>query len=156
MCLYIGEHPKQKTAKENIKCYKVLAAYPTYEKGKIDEKAETRYFTPYQNMQYYLGETIRENGRVKREYEDGYCGYADPMPKISGGCLHTFAKLDQAISFANHRYPMYTIHQEWVVVECIIPKGTKYYEGLTGPRNPKSSYASKVLYVTDNIVYKTY
>lgn len=152
MCLYIGEHPKQKTAKENIKCYKVLAAYPTYEKGKIIEEVETKYFTPYQNTQYYLGETIREEGRVKRGYEDEFRS----LPTISGGCLHTFAKLDQAISFANHRYPMYTIHQEWVVVECIIPKGTKYYEGMTGPRNPKSSYASKVLHVTDNIVHKTY
>ena len=151
MCLYIAEHPKQKTAKEDIKCYKVLAAYPHYEKGKIIE-GKTKYVSPYRNMQYYLGETIRERGRVKREYEDGF---AD-LPMISGGCLHTFTNLDQAIDFADNRYPSYNIHREWAVVECIIPKGTKYYEGMTGGPNPRSSYASKVLRVTDKIVYKTY
>ena len=152
MCLYITEHPKQMTAKEDIKCYKVLEAYPTYDKGKIIE-GETIYISPYQDMQYYLGGTIREESRVKREYEDEF----GELPMISEGCLHTFTNLDQAIDFVKQRrYPLYPVHQEWVVVECIIPKGTKYYEGVTGVPNPRSSYASKVLYVTDNIAYKTY
>ena len=152
MCLYIAEHPKQITAKDDIKCYKVLAAYPTYEKGKINE-SKTIYESPYQNMQYYLGETIRESGRVKKGYD---YGYYDPVPMITRGCLHTFVNLDQAIDFTDRRWPHYSIHREWVVVECIIPKGTKYYEGMAGIQNPRSSYASKVLHVTDKIVYKTY
>jgi len=152
MCLNIAGHPKQMTAKEDIKCYKVLAAYPTYENGKINEDVEVMYYSPYQNTQYYLGETIREKGRAKREYD---YGYLRPFPTIGEGCLHTFINLEHAIDFANHRYPVYTIHREWVVVECIIPKGTKYYEGVTNPPHSMPSYASKVLRITDKVVYET-
>ena len=110
MCLYIGNYDVSVIADEDITVYKILRK--TYANG--------HYLSPYQNFGYELGKE-NQSKLVRIEYESG-------KTVIEEG-LHTFVRRDEAqcnITLSGRH------SEEYVIVECIIPKGSRYYVGKWG------------------------
>lgn len=131
MCLHVKEK-EALVAEKDIICYKVLEEY------------NGNFITPYQgtpvSKKALSGKvSFKARGRVmfkaaiwKTEVAER--GYVNTMDK---GCIHTFAKMDVAKFYAERN------KQCKRVFECIIPAGTKYYEGYFDGWSDRVSYASK-------------
>lgn len=141
MCLFT-EQRKMQTATEDIICYKVLIYY----------KPTNKFFTPRQRFEWNVAEkqNITNDEKVdisKINSESNYWNnelYGKYL--VCGGVFHTFKELNPvirtiSISSYNDKYVL-------AYATCIIPKGTKYYYGLTygfSPFQLEESYASKKL-----------
>lgn len=151
MCLYLNslnkEDNKVKTATEDIVCWKVL-----------EKTGDNVYRSPYEHYPYKLNTTIKDDGNRVQNIEK----------KIYGGCFHTYMNMEdafQSMTMSNNEvdhirkrwpgkgYPRFNCYYS-VVVKCIIPKGTKYYEGtFKNEQNDLArSYASKRLKVTNEVM----
>lgn len=138
MCLVITKFNKLKVAQEDIKCYKIL-----YKSVHSD-----MYYAPYQNFIYMLGETYFTNMSVS--YDCNIYGlsffkfmlyyFFNNLLDIKGvnQGFHSYVNLKNAIKERNEDLN----HEELVICECIIPKGSKYYKG---------TYMHYNGYVSDNI-----
>ncbi len=142
MCLYLRKNYRIQTAKKDIPCYKVI-----YKRG------EKEYLSVFQMHKVSLG----------KEYS------TDPIRAINKSnirtvekAFHSFASKKDAIIFSRKlkwTNPVTTI--KVLVIETIIPKGTKYYEGtfdyIDDINNYKKisvpSYASQKIIYTKNIVF---
>ena len=121
MCL-ITKNAIPLTAKDDIVCYKVLAKYGG------------AYKTPFKLM--HVDDDIIEGKKnlVAEGMEDirGWtvCGLRRPSRyEINGGFIHCYTDHESAIERADFSVPKYEPFVEMFVFECIIPKGTTYYEG---------------------------
>lgn len=153
MCLHTKNEIK--TADKDIKCYKVLQSIdgvrfeiPSYRYMTEKEKG-TEYLTPYRYYPMNLGETYTDE-------EDFYSPYRDTngIADIGGDYFHSFATIAAAVEAIGDCEMLGAI-----VVECVIPKGTKYYEGCMyysqANNGEVHTYASKTLSLTNTIVAKT-
>lgn len=123
MCLTIKSWlmPKVKIAETDIYCYKYVHQF------------DTDLRTPYYGALVEMGKTYKSKLIC---YTGGYRKYfwSKRHYYVDHG-LHTFAKLESANNKASYGD---------VVVECIIPKGAKYYVGIF----TSTSYASdKLTYI---------
>ena len=144
MCLELKKgNSKVKIAEEDIVCWKWLRLHKN---GKL--------FSPYQCNRYYLNDRMKDDVRVNKNATDSRG--EDITHTLDRGCFHTFKHYDDA-KFASGDSTW-----EWssilsstfnLVVKCIIPKGSKYYEGdfCLFRCEPMESYASKELKITDEI-----
>ena len=170
MCLIIDEqNVKMKIANEDIVCYKLVKkverVYINHVKW-IEEKLlfsnktpltyyKTVFVSPYYN-EIYEPNTVKVNKtriqkrKVKRHEHD---------PKIwiiGGGVFHTFKDVKSAkkyyvesgIAFLNFKNK----EEQYLILKCFIPKGTKYYDGKIDWHETYYSYASKSLKITDEIM----
>ena len=118
MCLYIREAEKYgKIATEDIKCYKVLRSYRS-----------SAYWTPLQLCSVRLGERVEAIGEIDTYVVD------DRNIGIGRGVIHTFATLEGAKEFltehANDYFLYVNEENDYIIVPCIIPKGTKFLRGF--------------------------
>lgn len=100
MCLILQEGARKKTATEDMIVYKVISLY-----------CDGSYVTPYQYASVKLGETYTSELRKEKN---------DSIVEIG---IHSFKNLVDARNEKNY----WDDPQE--IVKCIIPKGSKYYEG---------------------------
>lgn len=131
MCLHVKEK-KTLVAEKDIICYKVL-----------EKEDNGEFITPFQrtlvSKKALLGEvSFKAHGRVRFTPTYWYTevserGYIERMDE---GCIHTFAKMNVAKLYAK-------VNKGRKVFECIIPAGTKYYEGYFDGWSDRVSYASK-------------
>lgn len=113
MCLIVRKDATALIAEEDIICYKIL-----------EKKDEDEYITPYRYVAVDMGSKILEaEGEVNIES-------CKKVGRIEGGVIHTFAFLEEACCEVLASECTVNI---WKVFKCIIPKGTKYYEGKFGP-----------------------
>lgn len=141
MCLFLKKDKDTiKQAKKDIPCYKVLSCYGTHQLR-----------TPFMGDFVDYGLTVKALGENKgpKEFSDWEEGSLKFSRKLMGeGFIHTFKTIEDAdITLMSHDYPIY--HP--VLVKCVIPKGTWYYEGefeYTG----SASYASQSLRYGKRIV----
>lgn len=147
MCLAVNKTKRVKVAKEDIICYKVIK--------RIGKGVGLRYETPYRDQPIQL-RTLYDESNNPMVVEHS-CGFiqdwnGDEYKSIHGNAFHSFAKLKDAKWEANDwgtgdDYNM-------IVVECIIPKGTKYYKGFHGIYNtsidgyPEGYASEKILYTS--------
>ena len=140
MCLELKKkNSRVKTAKKDIICWKWLRLHKD---GKL--------LSPYRYKRYYLNDKMKDDVRVRKNAIDSRGEVI--MYTLDQGCFHTFKHYDDA------KFVSATSSWNWdstfsLVVKCIIPKGSKYYEGdfcLFGCE-PMESYASKELKITDEI-----
>lgn len=142
MC-WSGSNQSRKTAMKNIVCYKIL---------KKDKKEDDKYFSYYYDFQYKFGE-LYENSlyfypmRHVRDNEsiiminDGFHSYdyISIFEKIRAFTntigFAVFYKTINSGIYYKHNYML-------SLVECIIPKGSIYYENEYG------------LLVSDRIIVK--
>lgn len=134
MCLIIRKNAKVKTAKKDIVCYKV-----------VEKRVKSGYVTPFFNMPISIGEEYGDASLKKKityfsiVVEEGY---------------HSLKTFEDAMDYTAM---LMLAHQfcSFAIVKCVIPKGAKYYDGMTentiGKR--KNGYASdKIRYV--EVVYE--
>ena len=145
MCLFLKkENELINLAKKDIPCYKLLS------RRKSDD-GTTHLRTPFMQDEVDYGITVKAKGEhgTTIEFSDWEEGRFEFSRKLMGeGFIHTFKTIEDAdITLLSHDYAIYNP----VLVKCVIPKGTWYYEGefeYTG----SVSYASKSLRYGKRIV----
>jgi len=126
-----------KIAKKDILCYKIAKQVS---KGEL-----IRYKAPYQieNHYYELNSTqVAVNFKdcsIDRRIFHGY---------------HSFRNW-KSVKKEMLYWELYRIYHKMVVIECIIPKSTRYYKGRFEPDTLKC-FASEKLRFTNNISYHSY
>ena len=118
MCLYT-HNMIANVADEDIVCYKIM-------KTSLDE--EKGYFSPYMDTMWEIGKEYNHDSLNYEELPLHY-GRSSGEYAFSVGYYHSFKNITDAIAhtnLANHRMTFGSI---CVVMKCVIPKGTEYYEG---------------------------
>lgn len=136
MCLYITKDAKLKHAVKDIVCYKVVKRYTTFLGKQI-------LFTPYTQSPLTDAQLSGKEDFCsfdKDEIEESKIG---PGYEVSKGFIHTCINLESA-RWLSRLLSLGLIYGEDIVVyKCIIPKGTRYYEGKWALSPQRESYASK-------------
>ncbi len=127
MCLTINLWSTKKTAKKDIRCYKILV------------HRDSKYHSPYMTSSYGIGET-KSSALAKPVY----AGFPWFWQKEVEEGLHSFAKYSDAVIFIK-------MHGWFGMKICnaIIPRGSEYYAGRFGFNK---SYASNKLRVIGEVV----
>ncbi len=122
MCLNIGENCRAKRAKTDIICYKIVKKHNKF-----------YYKTLYKNFLITIGGTYTSTF-TKDKWNDHW--------EIERG-LHSLITLQDAqiLRFAETNNFLGN-HNDFIIVRCSIPKGSKYYEGTFGSSYQFKSYAS--------------
>lgn len=153
MCLYLTKCDSI-VAQEDIVCYKVLIVekksvvgldFRNYFRGPSfhTEPLKYRFFAPFTHYEYRLGMILLTEGNVTIQSNDCMTFY--PY-SISEGVFHTFKKLEDAKEVVKHG-------KSFVIVKCIIPKGSIYYQGyFMADKEWCENYGSQVLHVTNEIM----
>jgi len=128
MCLEIKKLSFKRKARKDIYVYKQISSF-VIDEGKI------MYVTPYRESLVVIGEVYKsEIYRDRNTIEQG---------------LHSFAKITDCFDNSRRIYnhPIYYKGKDYpvtpVLVECVIPKGARYYKGVFDGRF--TSYASDTL-----------
>lgn len=108
MCL-LTDWKKPKIADQDILCYKVVERTKDFDV----------FISEIKKFRYKIGKTYKQhfwNLVVKKK---GY-NYLEPITTIHGGMFHAYRQIQ----------PIPAICSEYAAcLECVIPKGTKYYFG---------------------------
>jgi len=150
MCLYLKE-AKLNVAKKDIKCYKVI----------MRRNPSPVYTTPCRFAPIVFNAVTtakRENHRVKVDAFDKCVLKFSPFLMIGDGAIHSYKSLTEAKRSAK-RFSVSNPYTEYAVAECIIPKGTPYYEGNDIIKCDYVDDAVEVLidnkqYASHSIIYK--
>ena len=124
MCLEISKKAVQKVAEADICCYKIV------------RKTDNLFYrTLFRNAEVQLGSTYKSMLSRSPSYI---------YDKIEMG-LHTFIEFESALGLIDTNINYFNTGDA-VIIECVIPKGCCYYEGVydSGLVNYKS-YASDTL-----------
>ena len=157
-----GYKPKPKVAKEDIVCFKCL----TVNDYQVLESADQLKFkTPFQGFKVTPGTHYKEKEETAIDL-DGYIDrenlsrnafsrdlaqeYGDDNNGLfewglTGGAFHSYCDFYDALRCVED------YQSGNMVVLCIIPKGTEYYDGFFD--GEERSFASKELVITKKIVY---
>ena len=120
MCLYTTEY-RPKIAKEDITTWKVVRIGGTKD-GKPVLNA------PYYDHFYYeIGKRYKNHFPLKKEYYDTG-GEGKKVYSVSVA-FHSFTDFSNA-HLECKGINVFTLSRDYTVVECTIPKGTKYYTDL--------------------------
>lgn len=168
----LEEHCK-KIAEEDIICYKVFTkVFATTRDG----LSTVTYLTPFISVGLEMGVKYTAYGEVnfkERTKVKTVSGMSDFLiTEINGGVFHSFIDEEDAKMFT-HRFPFASIsrldeiikhnspnvefmtyRRENVVVKCIIPKGTTYYEGSFND-GQLDCYASRHIFLVEETGYST-
>lgn len=116
----------KKVAEEDVTCYKVVRwlkeDLPTEFYKNPEEYDLATYYTPYMRMAMKAGEEYTTDEEWKIESDILYHGDTQPTTFIEKGGFHAYQHL--ACADYAHRGIFFSR-----VAECVIPKGTEYYEG---------------------------
>lgn len=150
MCLeLLEENKKILTATEDIVCWKLLIR--SIEDCGDSGNVQIRYYTPYRCFEYFPGTTMKDKLRVDKRKSAAYGltglrGNITISHRVTQGCFHTYKNREDAME--EMKKLMVNQYYHGVVVKCVIPKDTKYYEGFYwNVTQIYPSYASKELVV---------
>lgn len=149
MCLYVKDY-NPKVAKKDIVCYKLL-------RENIEYPSETkRYYTPFQDLKIILGQEVKAKGGLQKGTRKifEWSSNREYRKLIYSGVIHTFKTFKDVEDFMLKFASQYDAKNA-VVVRCVIPKGTEYYEGIFESTGLKS-YASKKLIYGGRILKRYY
>lgn len=166
MCLIIDEqNAKLKIANEDIVCYKLVKKVEQeyinllhwiekFSKRTPLTYHKTFFVSPYYN-EIYEPNTVKVNKTRIQKRKVKQHEHDPKVWRIGGGVLHTFKDVksakkyyeDSGIAFRNSNDAI-----QYLILKCIIPKGTKYYNGKMDCYETYYSYASKSLKITDEIM----
>ena len=131
MCL-VTNQSQSKIASKDITCYKVLL--------KLENEISNTvfYVSPVRHFTYFSNRTDLNNKVFKAEKaywlenspgDDLKQTYIDNEPvsyELNSGFFHMYKDYDSAVK-AIKSSPL----EPYVIFECVIPKGSHYYEGIT-------------------------
>ena len=130
MCL-ASRRKTAKVATEDIICYKFAII------------RENQRLSPFQLTPYKIGEVMEDKGEV-----DVTENFLDKKYYIGKGMFHTIARLSDANDFKYYFQALFNT-DKYCVYKCVIPKGTKYYEGIS--TTDIWGYASRSLLIVEEI-----
>ena len=150
MCLY-SKNKLPKVSKQDVVCYKVLKRVISDWGSPIKEIR-----TPYENST--IGDNtingkieFRATGKKKVSDSIEYCGY---KYEVGGGYIHTCKTKKDAQSIVEN-LKWFLFSSDILVYKCVIPAGTKYFEGVTNPdRANTRGYASEQIRFVKEIKFK--
>ena len=121
MCLY-SKTNKSLVAAEDITCYKLL--------WKLRNSQSQNHYTAY--VDSYVNENIIKGDEdlVASGIEHILHFKIRDCYEITNGFIHTFKSKEDAIDLAKGYYCESIENVDYEVYECIIPKGTRYYESV--------------------------
>lgn len=131
MCL-ITKQSQSKIASKDITCYKVLL--------KLENEINNTvfYISPVRHFTYFSNRTDLDNEvfQAEKSYlfenspdDDLKPTYIDNEPvsyELNSGFFHMYKDYDSSVK-AIKNSPL----ESYVIFECVIPKGSHYYEGIT-------------------------
>lgn len=124
MCLY-SKSKEPKTAEKDVVVYKCLRSVKErYSSSKYRNLNSIFMDEPVTHGENHVGKVIIGKNWREPKIDDG-------MYKIGPGYIHAYTCLEDAKNTVRDHF----IGMEWyhpVIVEAVIPKGTKYYEGEDG------------------------
>lgn len=143
MCLKLYEkNLREKTAEENIECYKILEKYKFWWFYK--------YKTVIQEFKIKLGKKYKSKFTFGLEtYYHEHKHNVFKCRTIEQG-LHSFQKFEDAKTFCKNQFK--DVSKNYVIVKCYIPKNSNYYNGLF---NNYDAFASAKLQYTKEILHDT-
>ena len=109
MCL-VTEFPEEVSWRD-MTCYKVL------------EKHNTKYTSPFMGKTYKVPSEVEDDG--EEDVEELH--FDIKKTAVKGGFIHSFTSLYAALGLRN-KFQQTIVSSDFVVVKCIIPKGTRFYE----------------------------
>lgn len=122
MCLILKRNESPKIAEEDIVCHKLL----------LCGNKEDTFFTLHRNIEVNITEPLYAMGKERKRFKN-----------IGEGFIHTYQSWERVCDVY--------LSVDTYIIECIIPKGTEYYEGMDSCF-PVKSFASKmILFKTDTI-----
>lgn len=116
MCLITKEH-RQSVAKEELHVYKVLL----YNKRTYNNRFQCFHSPYFFETRWKPGETKQAKIGKKKVIKGGTIR---SLYKVEEG-LHVLTSLETAFCFMKKLYCVY--NEEYVIVECTVPKGARYY-----------------------------
>ena len=137
MCL-ITEQSQSKIASEDITCYKVLLKLEN-EINDIVFNDTVFYVSPVMHFTYFSNRTDLNNKVFKAEkphwLENSPDDDLEPSCidyntyKLNSGFFHMYKDYDSAVKAIKNSVT--GERESSVIFECVIPKGSRYYEGFT-------------------------
>jgi hypothetical protein len=124
MCLAVKKGTRVKTAKEDIVVYKLLA------------EDDNIYKSPYQHVEWKIGETKEEEIQVEKEER---CFFDDKDETDNGLCNYYITESDKN-KFTFYSKGLHSVgsierakvsQRDHIIVKCIIPKNSKYYHNVS-------------------------
>lgn len=131
MCL-ASRRKTAKVATEDIICYKFAII------------RKNQRLSPFQLTPYMIGEVMEDKGEVEINES-----ISDKKYYIGKGMFHSFAHLSDAADRRYYFQALFNMMDEYCIYKCIIPKGTKYYEGTFAYNI--WGYASRSLLIAEEI-----
>ena len=153
MCLY-SKNNLPKVSKQDVVCYKVLKKNVSFDRD-VPEMV-IKISTPYEN--FPIGNNTI-NGKIefcatgKKKVSDSieHSGY---KYEVGGGYIHTCKTKKDAQSIVEH-LRWFILDSNILVYKCVIPAGTRYFEGATNPEKANTrGYASEQIRFVKEIKFK--
>lgn len=140
MCL-ITKQSQSKIASKDITCYKVLLKLEKNINNIIFYVSPVRHFTyfhnnPYPNKVFNAEKPYWLENHPYDDLKPNYIddeGVVNPQPvsyELNSGFFHMYKDYDSAIK-AIKKDDVKIVTEPSVIFECVIPKGSHYYEGVT-------------------------
>lgn len=107
MCLFKAIRQIQ-IADKDIECYKVL---------------KSNLQSMYYQFQYEL------NKKYSKKWDEEFIEYATNRYELGGNMFHVTVDKNLCVHFYGESNEMGHLSDSQVLVKCIIPKGTRYYQG---------------------------
>lgn len=141
MCL-ITKQLQSKIASKDITCYKVLFELENTINNVVFYVSPFRHFTYFHNnpdpnkvfkaeKPYWLENYQCDD--LKPNYIDDE-GVVNPQPvsyELNSGFFHMYKDYDSAVKEIEKQKSAKIVTEKIVIFECVIPKGSHYYEGVT-------------------------
>ena len=131
MCL-VTNQSQSKIASKDITCYKVLLKLENEISNTVFYVSPVRHFAYFSNRTYLNNKVFKAEkayGLENSPDDDLKPIYIDNEPvshELNSGFFHMYKDYDSAVK-AVKSSPL----ESYVIFECVIPKGSHYYEGIT-------------------------
>lgn len=150
MCLY-SKKKLPKVSKQDVVCYKVL------KKVYVEDYNLSEIRTPYEN--FPIGNNTI-NGKIefcatgKKTVSDLSTELYGYKYEVSRGYIHTCKTKKDAQSIVE-QLRWFILDSNILVYKCVIPAGTRYFEGATNPEKANTrGYASEQIRFVKEIKFK--
>jgi hypothetical protein len=150
MCLY-SKKKLPKVSKQDVVCYKVL------KKVYVEDYMVSEIRTPYENSP--IGDStisgiIEFRATGKKRVSDLSTELYGYKCEVSGGYIHTCKTQKDAKCIVQH-LRWFLFDPDILVYKCVIPAGTRYFEGATSPDKANTrGYASEQIRFVKEIKLK--
>lgn len=139
MCLVVESETEIKTAKKDIVCYKIVIKH-TAIGGRYLPRIFTNHFTYIKDQTFRLGGSLTKKPRLFADNPfaddiafDYYTKNVFSYQSVVREGFHSYCTIKRGaeIILDTYSYPLHPNH-EYVMVKCIVPKGSEYIKDKTG------------------------